>query len=595
LDLGDLQSQDSFLPTLSLDGDALREHVKIGEFLLEYLEENELDQALKMQERVQRRVGEILVDLGYLSVDNLYRALSRQLNLPLLSDEHFPEVPLDLKSQISFKFMKNYSVLPLDSSHGQLKVVLADPLDISTIDIVSLALDTEELNVCIAPPEIIHKWIDNYYGEDLASVESIVGEMEEEELEILATEDEEDINTLRDLASGAPVIRLVNLFLTQALERRASDIHIEPFERELRVRYRIDGILHNIETPPQRLQAAIISRVKIMANLNIAERRLPQDGRIKMRAGGKKVDLRVSTVPTQFGESVVMRILDRSSILVQVEELGFPTDYLNTFNKMISLPHGIFLVTGPTGSGKTTTLYAALDKINGPEKKIITVEDPVEYQIGGINQIQVNAKIDLTFASGLRSIVRQDPDIIMIGEIRDIETAEIAIQSALTGHLVFSTIHTNDAPGAIGRLLDMGAENFLVSSVLEGALAQRLVRLVCKHCIRSSPAGTTILKELQSVYPQLPSNFCPVLGQGCEECEGSGYSGRKGIFEFMIVNEEIRELINRKSPVGALRKAARKAGMRTLREDGWRKVIQHETTVDEVLRVTQEEEFGYVD
>jgi general secretion pathway protein E len=569
----------------------MRERQRIGQYLLRFVSEEELEQALKTQKKVKMRIGQILVDLGLLSEENLCRALSEQLELPLLEDKDFPEAPLELNGAISFKFLKNYHVLPLDRQDGRVRVVLTDPLDFSTLDDVRLALGAEDLEVCIATRGLVDKWLDTYYGEQPADMRSIVGQIQDDELEILGKDNEEDIDQLRDMASEAPVIRLVNLFINEAISKRASDIHIEPFEQRLRVRYRIDGILHDIESPPKRLQAAIVSRVKIMAELNIAERRLPQDGRIKMRVGGKKIDLRVSSIPTQFGESVVMRILDRSSIVLTVEELGFPEDYHRTFEKMIHIPHGIFLVTGPTGSGKTTTLYAALNSINSPDKKIITIEDPVEYQLTGVNQIQVNPKIDLTFAKGLRSIVRQDPDVILVGEIRDFETAEIAIQSALTGHLVFSTLHTNDAPSAITRLVDMGVEHFLVSSVLEGALAQRLVRIVCKGCARPTPLSAPILEELLQLKPDLPRSFTPVQGAGCEDCGGTGYIGRKGIFEFLVVNDELRALINQKVSSGELRKAARRHGMRTLREDGWRKVIRHETTVEEVLRVTQEEEF----
>ncbi len=569
----------------------MRQRYPLGHYLASYVSPEELDQAVKLQKRTKSRVGQLLVDLGLLSEENLYKALSEQLGHPVLTDENFPEAPMSLGQENWTLFMRNYHVLPLERTRQGVRLVVADPLDLPTLDSIKLAMGVEDFDLCIAPKQRIDKWLDTYYGHESLSVDSIVDGMDEDELEILGGDDEEDINQLRDMASEAPVIRLVNLLISQAIEKRASDIHIEPFERDLRIRYRVDGILHEAETPPKRLQAAIISRVKIMANLNIAERRLPQDGRIKMRVAGKKIDLRVSSIPTQFGESVVMRILDRSSILLSIEDLGFPEDFQKIFLKMIHLPHGIFLVTGPTGSGKTTTLYAALNQINTADKKIITVEDPVEYQLPGVNQIQVNPKIGLTFSSGLRSIVRQDPDVILVGEIRDTETAEIAIQSALTGHLVFSTLHTNDAPSSITRLTDMNVESFLVSSVIEGILAQRLVRLLCDHCSRYIDSDPGLLRDLRTVIPDLPDSFRPRQGQGCDECGGTGYMGRKGIFELLVINEEIRSLINQNSPVGDLRKAARRAGMRTLREDGWLKVIRHETTVEEVVRVTQEDEF----
>ena len=381
------------------------------------------------------------------------------------------------------------------------------------------------------------------------------------------------------MASEAPVIRLVNAMIAEAIEKRASDIHIEPFEKEFRVRFRVDGVLFNQETPPRELKAAIISRLKLMAKLNIAERRLPQDGRIKIKLLGREVDLRVSTLPTLYGESVVMRLLDRSAgDFYDLRRLGFDNRMLARMEHFTSLPHGIFLVTGPTGSGKSTTLYSALKRINLPDKKIITIEDPVEYQMDGINQIHVNPQIGLTFAAGLRHIVRQDPDVIMVGEIRDRETADIAIRAALTGHLVFSTLHTNDAPSAITRLTDMGVENYLITSSLVAVLAQRLVRVICEHC--KQPAGMVLSPEGEMVQT--------FRGAGCAECGGRGYSSRMGIFEMMEVNDEIRKLIMANADAAVLTQAARRNGMRNLREDGWQKIRDGVTTVEEVMRVTQD-------
>jgi general secretion pathway protein E len=431
----------------------------------------------------------------------------------------------------------------------------------------------------VATPADIEKAQERLYGRTGSALSDIVDTLGDGE------GGGEDAERLKDMASEAPVIRFVNQLIGRAVEARASDIHIEPFENELKVRYRIDGVLHDVETPARRLQAAIVSRIKIMAKLNIAERRLPQDGRIKLRLMGREIDLRVSTLPTLYGESVVLRILDRSSIVVHLGSLGFPEDTLGQFDRLITKPYGMVLVTGPTGSGKTTTLYGALDKINSPDKKIITIEDPVEYQLFGVNQIHVKPQIGLTFANGLRSIVRQDPDVIMVGEIRDAETAEIAIQAALTGHLVFSTLHTNDAAGAVSRLLEMGVEDYLLASSLLGVLAQRLVRKLCEKCRRPGEITPAVQRELggngaaAQVYE----------GTGCEDCAHTGYRGRSGIFELLPVSDVIRPLILKRSSADVIRDAAVQQGMRTLREDGWQKVRSGVTTVAEVVRVTQEE------
>jgi general secretion pathway protein E len=399
-------------------------------------------------------------------------------------------------------------------------------------------------------------------------------------------EPEDDVNHLRDMAFEAPVVRLVNLLVENAISMESSDIHIEPFEDALRIRYRIDGLLYDQETPPRRLQAAVTSRIKIMAEMNIAERRLPQDGRIRVTLQGRRVDIRVSTVPTVHGESIVMRLLDRSSVFLPLERLGFSPATRQRFESLIKRPHGIFLVTGPTGSGKTTTLYAALDKINSADRKILTVEDPVEYQLKGVNQIAVKPKIGLTFANGLRHIVRQDPDVILVGEIRDLETAEISIQAALTGHLVFSTLHTNDAPAAITRLQDMGVEPYLVASVLEGVLAQRLVRRICAACRTPdvpSPA------DLEALGLEISPDTLLYRGKGCDDCRGTGYRGRTGIYELFVITEDVRSLILRRASSREIRHLAIEAGMTTLRTDGWQKAREGVTTIEEVLRVTQED------
>ena len=401
------------------------------------------------------------------------------------------------------------------------------------------------------------------------------------------TDTDLDTEHIRDMASEAPVIKLVNHIISKATEMGASDIHLEPFAEDLILRYRIDGILHNFEAPPKRLNSALCTRIKIMAKLDISERRLPQDGRIKLKVHGKDIDMRVSTLPTLYGESIVIRILDRGNLTVELEKMGFPKQALEQFQKLIHKPYGKLLVTGPTGSGKTTTLYGALQNINTPDKKIITIEDPVEYQIRGINQIHVKPQIGLDFASGLRSIVRQDPDVIMVGEIRDAQTADVAIQAALTGHLVFSTVHTNDAAGAITRLLDMGVENYLISSALLGVLAQRLVRVICRTCIEPIEVAPALIAEIDNPGQDSIKAF---HGKGCMECNHTGFRGRAGIYELLVVDDSVRKLILTKATSQTIRESARKKGMTTLREDGWQKVAKGVTTVEEVLRVTLNEQ-----
>ncbi len=501
---------------------------------------------------------------------------------PVLGADDLPKVPFVING-LSSRFIRENMVVPLEMKQDVLKVAMANPDDEQTIDALRVAT-AAEVSVCAADPKALGEYISRFYGQEPQNINKIVEDMGEKGFEFIRDE-EEDVGHLKDLASEAPIIRLVNLVLTRAVEGRASDIHIEPFEDELKVRYRIDGVLHQTESTPKKLQAAIVSRVKIMAKLNIAERRLPQDGRIKLKVGAKEVDLRVSTIPVLHGESVVMRILHKEGIVIDLDLLGFPPKTLSLFNQLITKPNGIILVTGPTGSGKTTTLYGALDKINSPDVKIITVEDPVEYQLKGVNQIQVKPQIGLNFASTLRHIVRQDPDIIMIGEIRDLETAEIAIQSALTGHLVFSTLHTNDAPSAITRLLDMGVENFLLSSTVRGILAQRLVRVICPACktVDTSGADREGLAKLGN-GPEVQV----YRGTGCEQCAYTGYYGRLGIFELLMIDEEIRRLILKSADANQLRDAGRGHGMRTLLEDGADKIREGVTTLSEVLRVTQE-------
>ncbi|HWR59007.1 MAG TPA: type II secretion system ATPase GspE [Thermodesulfovibrionales bacterium] len=499
-----------------------------------------------------------------------------------MNSEDLPKVPFVLDG-ISSRFIREYMVIPLELKNNVLKVVMSNPDDRETLDALGVATSAD-IVVYTTDARAMEEYISRFYGQESQNINRIIEDIGGRDLEFIR-EEEEDVGHLKDLASEAPIIKLVNLFITRAVEGRASDIHIEPFEDELKVRYRIDGVLHDIEAAPKRLQAAIVSRIKIMSKMNIAERRLPQDGRIRLKVGDGEIDLRVSTIPVLYGESVVMRILRKEGIVIDLNLLGFPPQTLSGFNQLITKPNGIILVTGPTGSGKTTTLYGALDKINSPDKKIITVEDPVEYQLKGINQIQVKPQIGLNFANTLRHIVRQDPDIIMIGEIRDLETAEIAIQSALTGHLVFSTLHTNDAPSAITRLIDMGVESFLLSSTIRGILAQRLVRVICPSCKEVDTSST----DREEVAALGIGKDIPLLrGKGCEHCTFTGYYGRQGIFELLLIDEAVRGLILRGADANQLRDAARQRGMRTLFEDGSEKIKAGITTLSEVLRVTQE-------
>ncbi len=562
-------------------------HKLLGEILIEQgkLSRDDLERVLLAQKETRMRIGRQLITMGFVSEEDVLRALSLQLGISFVSAKEYPAEPVIVEG-ITAKFMKQNKFAPVALQDGTLTIAMYDPLDVSTIEAITMATGLAVI-VGIGKEDDILKIVEDLYGSGASSMDRIIDDMDKNG-EDLVPGDADDIEHLKDMASEAPVIRLVNLIISRAVEYGASDIHFEPFESEFKIRYRIDGILHDVESPPKRLQPAIISRIKIMAKLNIAERRLPQDGRIKLRVMGKEVDFRVSTVPIMLGESVVMRILDRTSVVLDLEKLGFLSDTLRLFEEQIVKPYGMILVTGPTGSGKTTTLYGALEKINSPERKIITVEDPVEYQIKGINQIQVKSQIGLTFSSGLRSIVRQDPDVILVGEIRDYETAEIAIQSALTGHLVFSTLHTNDAAGAVTRLLEMGAEDYLISSCLIGLLAQRLVRVLCAHCRVSSRPEPHVLAEM-GIDPAESSEVEIYEAQGCEKCAHTGYRGRTGIYELLPVRDDIKSLILKKSDAGEIKRKAIRNGMRTLRQDGWLKVKRGVTSVSEVLRVTLEE------
>jgi general secretion pathway protein E len=542
-----------------------------------------LEEALVRATAERQRLGDALIGMGAATATDVLQALALQQELPFLSAEELPSTPPALRN-LSPKYLRQYVACPVAVDGAVVTVATADPTNPLLLDDLQQSLGLT-IKLCVAPAPAILEAIERAYGANTA-LQKIVEGMGPARANHEG-EPEEDISLLRDMAFEAPVVRLVNLLIEGALAAEASDIHIEPFEDSLRVRYRIDGLLYDQESPPRRLQAALTSRIKIMAEMNIAERRLPQDGRIRVTgAGGRRVDIRVSTVPTIHGESIVMRLLDRSSVFLPFDRLGFAPATARAFERLIHQSHGIVLVTGPTGSGKTTTLYAALDKINRPDLKIITVEDPVEYQLKGVNQIPVRPKIGLSFASGLRHIVRQDPDVIMVGEIRDLETAEIAIQAALTGHLVFSTLHTNDAPGAVTRLQDMGCEPYLVSSVLSGVLAQRLVRRICQPCRapdHPDPASLLALGVTDAAGVEL------FRGKGCDDCRGTGYRGRTGIYELFRITEEARSLVVRKAPAGEIRRHAVAQGMVTLREDAWAKACAGLTTVEEILRVTQED------
>jgi general secretion pathway protein E len=556
----------------------------LGEILVESgLSPERLKKVLDLQKKRGGRIGSLLIRLNFVTEEDVLKALGQQLGLPYQSD--LGDIDRELALKLPISYAKKAVVLPLRRDNGAVLAATSEPLNLSTLDDLS-ALLGYDIALCLAPSETILDTLNRLHSEDMNKAEDTVQEMEEEDLSFLAAELDEPTDLL-EVTDDAPIIRLVNSLLSQAIRERASDIHIEPFEKEMVARFRIDGILYNILTIQKRFQASIASRVKIMSGLNIAEKRLPQDGGMRIKIGGRDVDIRVSIVPTAFGERIVLRLLYRESALLPLDQIGFSGDTLSRFNAMIERPHGIILVTGPTGSGKTTTLYASLSKINSPDKNIITIEDPIEYQLKGIGQIQVNAKIQLTFAAGLRSVLRQDPDVILVGEIRDSETAEIAIQAALTGHLVFSTLHTNDSAGAVTRLIDMKIEPFLISSSVIAILAQRLVRVLCKECrepYQMTPAEITELEfkagaEGATVY----------RAKGCEACFNTGYFGRSAIYELLTVDDEMRQLIMKNSDASMIKSLAMERGMRTLRQDGAAKVLEGVTSVDEVVRVTQRE------
>jgi general secretion pathway protein E len=563
-------------------------HRLIGEILIDHgaLSIDVLAAALKAQEEKGGRIGEILIDRKASSEDDVLKALGTQFGLAFWPSLPTEDLTTDFTEHLPIQFLKKYKMVPVVKGEEAF-VAVNDPLVFQPLDDLRLALGWNGTKTVLAPNAAILSVINVAYEMSSGSAEQVIEGMHGEEDSDLLMSEIEATGDLLDETSDAPIIRLVNLMLSQAVKARASDIHIEPYKNQLKIRYRVDGILYDKLTPPKHIQSTLVSRVKIMAKLNIAEKRLPQDGRIDIRIADKNVDIRVSTIPTSFGERVVLRLLDKSSVLLKLSDLGMLEDKLQVFDKLIRIPHGIILVTGPTGSGKTTTLYAALSTINSPEINIITVEDPVEYQMDGIAQIQVNPKIDLTFAKGLRSIVRQDPDVILVGEIRDLETAEIAIQSALTGHLVFSTLHTNDSASAVTRLIDMGIERFLVTSSVIAILAQRLVRVICDQC---KEAYTPDEESLQSIGISAQSLDGRKIyrGRGCPACLHTGYRGRKGIFEFMILDDAVKNVILRTSDANAIKRSAVEQGMLTIRQDGAQKVLDGITTIEEVFRVTQQ-------
>jgi len=571
------------LPTSPLEGHDETLDERICAYLVARgrLKENDLLRAKRLlEENGEGNLVPLLTRLGLVSEREMGDALAEVMGLQLVTAKEFPDAPPQ-NVAMSIRFLKQHHIVPIGETEDKVIWVVADPAEEYPIQAAQLATG-KSAEIKVGFRSEIDDLIERYYGSGRSAMGSIVESLSED-----ATRSEDDIEHLRDLASEAPVIRLVNLIIQRAVEQRASDVHIEPFESRLKVRYRIDGVLLEAESPPAASTAAVISRIKIMAKLNIAERRLPQDGRIPLRVQGKELDLRVSTVPTSFGESVVMRILDRESVVFDFHKLGFTDQFLSKFLKVLELPHGILLVTGPTGSGKTTTLYTALSKLNTPDVKIITVEDPVEYQIEGINQIQAKPQIGLDFSHALRSIVRQDPDIIMIGEMRDLETAKIAIQSALTGHLVLSTLHTNNASGAVTRMLDMGVEDYLLTSTVNGVLAQRLVRrLDIEHAHKYEAMPEVIeefgLRRFQpegkvELYKPMPSPL-----------SATGYHGRTTIMEFLVMSEPLRRLVMQHADMNKLEELARSEGMRTMYEDGLVKSLQGQTTIEEVLRVTSE-------
>ncbi len=549
---------------------------------------DEIEQALE-QKIISARLTQQLSKLGYIEESELTQLLAQQYGVPAVNLLEF-ELDPEIVQLIPRDMAERYKVIPIQKTENSLIVAMADPSNIMAIDDLRFRTGTN-IEPVVATEEAILAAIEKYYGgeETVASaeMEEILGELEEESIELIESEEDLDVSKLEEMAEEAPVVKLVNLILTDAINKAASDIHLEALEKSFRVRYRIDGVLHKVMDPPKKLQNAIISRIKIMSNLDIAERRLPQDGRIKLRTSkGKEIDFRVSSLPTIHGEKVVLRLLDKEQLQLDMTKLGFEEEQLKIFREGIHRPWGMILVTGPTGSGKTTTLYSALMELNSTEVNISTAEDPVEYTLKGINQVQMHDAIGLNFATALRAFLRQDPDIIMVGEIRDYETAEIAVKAALTGHLVLSTLHTNDAPSSINRLVNMGVEPFLITASVLVIQAQRLVRKICPHCKEEVKVSPEVLRQIQVPEEKIEEGVQIFKGKGCAKCNYTGYKGRIAVFEVMPMSEEINELVLTGASAAELKREAIRLGMKTMRQAGITKLLQGITTIEEVVRVT---------
>jgi len=561
---------------------------RIGHILIEMgkVTQAQLDEALALKRDRGGAIGAVLVDLGYCEPTDITAALAVQAGMRRV-DLDTLDIPPEVIEKMDAMVARSYSVVPVEFADGKLTVAVSDPNNFRALDELHMLLDYE-IVAAVADPQALLRALDKYYAH-AESVEAVISELGATAEWIAERQENIDLEDIRAMSESQPVKKLLNLVLLQAIRDKASDIHFEPFEDEFKMRYRIDGVLYEMVPPPRHIALAVASRIKVMSNLDIAERRVPQDGRIELTVGGKPVDLRVSVLPTMFGESVVMRVLDRTQVELDIRKLGLRDDEQKIVNDLIHLPNGIVIVTGPTGCGKTTTLYSALSAINTVDVKIITTEDPVEYDIDGLIQVQINAEIDLTFARCLRHILRQDPDVILVGEIRDLETAQIAIHSSLTGHLVFSTLHTNDAPTAITRLLDLGLEPYLVTATLEAIIAQRLVRRICTHCRAEFQPTEEVLRELD-LTPEEVRGRTFFFGKGCDQCNNTGYRGRTGIFEIMYLDDLLRDLILHESSTNVIREEAKKRGMRTLRDAGLIAIYDGVTTIEEVVRATVTEE-----
>ncbi len=559
----------------------------LGQLLYErgLLTEEQLLEALEEKKRSGRLLSYILVDYKYVTEQQVLEMLSDQLGMEMVELKEL-SIPQEIINKLNASWARMYRVVPVDLFENILTVAMADPLNPNILDELRFMVDYE-VRGAISNPQDIDAALDKYYGQEDAddSIAALIDGYDDSDIDLEADsiDDRSDITNLTEMANEAPVIKLLNLVLLQAIKDKASDIHFEPFETDYKIRYRVDGTLYDMIPPPRNLAVAVTSRIKVLSNLNVAERRLPQDGRIQLNVGGKSIDLRVSTLPTAFGESVVMRILDRSNVQLDLDKIGLPEDIKEEVKGAIEKPNGIFIVTGPTGSGKTTTLYSCLRHVNDIETKIITTEDPVEYDLEGVVQVAIRDSIGLTFARCLRAILRQDPDKVMVGEIRDLETAQIAIEASLTGHLVLSTLHTNDAPSSITRLIDMGVEPFLLTSSLEGILAQRLVRRICPEC-KEKFSPTDEMLENAGLTAADVDGLSFYYGKGCKNCNNTGYKGRTGIYELLTLNDTMHQLIIDRAPQATLKAKARECGMVTLRESGLVKVFQGVTTLEEVIR-----------